>query len=273
VLIGLAIALIIYVLNRYYGIQFMTVTDETKTDNFETNYCESTSCVRCYKYKATLAKAVIKLRHIEDADIVCKIQAGINHGIFNSTDRQQPNVFYFKELESTPVWKTDMFKESQLLEKSYTLIKNEFDSLMTQDDKGVWKNNRTPQGSWDVIHFINQGKEIAENCSLCPKLMDFIQSMQSTMRSNVFGNVMFSIVKPGTVISEHYGPTNIRLRCHLGVYSSYNQVKYSTQTHLHTKLPLTLLMHTLYNNLLIECFVFIQQYLYLMFIISYKNEM
>ena len=36
------------------------------------------------------------------------------------------------------------------------------------------------------------------------------------MKGNLFGNVAFSVVESGTTIAPHHGPSNIRIRCHLG---------------------------------------------------------
>ncbi|XP_037085102.1 aspartate beta-hydroxylase domain-containing protein 2-like [Pollicipes pollicipes] len=37
------------------------------------------------------------------------------------------------------------------------------------------------------------------------------------MRRTVFSNVCFSLLEPGTRIEPHRGPTNARVRCHLGL--------------------------------------------------------
>jgi aspartyl/asparaginyl beta-hydroxylase (cupin superfamily) len=107
-------------------------------------------------------------------------------------------------------------KDCQELEKSVQTIRDDIKFLLENPDKGIWKRNKTPNGSWDVFHFINQGSAITVNQTICPKTMNIVNRLSSVMKENVFGNVLISVLKPGTVITPHYGPTNIRLRCHLG---------------------------------------------------------
>lgn len=194
----------------------MTLKSEDKNDGNQTKFCESKDCVRCNTYGDTLAKALTKVETLEDRDLIERIKNGINHKPFEVDEKQQPNVFCYYGLESTPVWKTEILGDCDILTNSSEIIKAEFYSLIKQGTQEGWKRNRTPQGSWDVFHLINQGLEVPENCNRCPKTMAVIWSLQSAMVENVFGNVMFSVLKSGTVITEHYGPTNIRLRCHLG---------------------------------------------------------
>lgn len=217
IVFGIIAFITIYLLNRIYGFEFMRLTDATRNVDSVTNYCDSKDCVRCNTYKGTLTTAAVKLRQIDDTEIRNRLEIGITRITFNTLDRQQPNVFFYRELESTPTWDSSLFVECSILENSFKVIRKEFDSLIQQEYKGIWKNNRTQQGSWDVFHLINQGKEVPENCELCPGTTDIIDSLTSAMKNNVFGNVMFSVVRPETVITEHYGPTNIRLRCHLGL--------------------------------------------------------
>ncbi|KAK7459437.1 hypothetical protein BaRGS_00039005 [Batillaria attramentaria] len=51
----------------------------------------------------------------------------------------------------------------------------------------------------------------------CPVTWKAIQSLPCAMTGNLFSNVAFSVVMPGTTVLPHYGPTNIRLRAHLGL--------------------------------------------------------
>uniref|UniRef100_A0A8C8VKN9 Aspartyl/asparaginy/proline hydroxylase domain-containing protein n=1 Tax=Pelusios castaneus TaxID=367368 RepID=A0A8C8VKN9_9SAUR len=37
------------------------------------------------------------------------------------------------------------------------------------------------------------------------------------LSANRFGNACFIVLPPGTILPGRYGPTNVRLRCHLGL--------------------------------------------------------
>lgn len=218
--IGLIVLVILVLLNRYYGFELMRLKSDSANSAIDTNYCESTDCVRCNKYRDTLAKAFERLKRLDHnfEQTRERILNGINHGPFLVADKQQPSVFFLRELESVPVWnRSGLFADCYKLEEAFIAIKAECLSLLTHGKNGLWKTNRTPQGLWEVFHMIDQGKEIQENACLCPETMTVVRSLQSAMLSNVFGNVMFSVLKPGTIITEHFGPTNIRLRCHLGM--------------------------------------------------------
>ncbi|GLD52638.1 aspartate beta-hydroxylase domain-containing protein 2 isoform X2 [Lates japonicus] len=41
--------------------------------------------------------------------------------------------------------------------------------------------------------------------------------LRTFIANNVFGDACFSVLTPGALITEHDGPTNVRLRCHLGL--------------------------------------------------------
>ncbi|XP_010007479.1 PREDICTED: aspartate beta-hydroxylase domain-containing protein 2, partial [Nestor notabilis] len=78
-----------------------------------------------------------------------------------------------------------------------------------------WKMNSTPSGEWFTFYLVNQGMCVPRNCRRCPRTYRLLGSLRTCIGNNVFGNACISVLSPGTVIAEHYGPTNIRIRCHL----------------------------------------------------------
>lgn len=208
----LCIGLFFYI-SRRYGIVFM------KTELYEeNNYCSDENCVRCNKYNVTVVNALKKISSVKDRVISFKIQKGINfiHRPLDAGFKQRPNVFYYDNLTARNIW-DKKFDCCSTLENDSKIILSEVEYLTENNHLGVWKKNRTPNGSWDVFHLINQGSAVPENQALCPQTMNIINSLSTSMKKNVFGNVMFSVLRPGTEITPHYGPTNIRLRCHLGI--------------------------------------------------------
>jgi aspartate beta-hydroxylase len=71
---------------------------------------------------------------------------------------------------------------------------------------------RTAQ--WSVLFLYQRGRKNADNCSRLPETFAVIEANR-TVRDLV-GFAYFSILAPGTHVAPHAGPTNMRLRCHLG---------------------------------------------------------
>lgn len=196
---------------------------ESRSDS-STKFCSSPDCVRCTLYRSTILLAKDRLLEIKpgNEEVVKKVEeAFITLPLDrSSTFSQNPNVFFYHELQSAPFWETEIFDDSRILESNFNTILSEFQNIVHNKQTGVWKRNETPSGAWEVFHLVNQGTRVEQNSQLCPETMSIISALSSAMTRNVFGNVTFSVIHPSTVISEHYGPTNIRLRCHLGkVYS------------------------------------------------------
>lgn len=219
--VSLLVIGLFYCISKRNGLYFMRTEHLNTSTEVKSNYCNDTNCVRCNKYLETVSIALSKLSSVHNRVISFKIQKGLDFIYRPIPDdfRQKPNVFYYDCLESMGIWKNRFkirLKDCLIIEKSFQTIKDETMFLLENPSLGIWKRNNTPNGSWDVFHFINQGSPVPVNQAICPKTMDVINSLSSVMKKNVFGNVMISVLKPGTEITPHYGPTNIRLRCHLG---------------------------------------------------------
>ena len=79
------------------------------------------------------------------------------------------------------------------------------------------------EGEWNWINYIEKGKLrddlFKEHCPKTTQLLS--ESVGSRlMLGTPFSYTFFSIMKPGTKINAHYGPSNIRLRCHFPIYSN-----------------------------------------------------
>lgn len=135
---------------------------------------------------------------------------------------QSPTIFHM-ELAANPNW-TDFevhTNDQKLLKLNLEIIQKEFgvvfDALKSGDNSG-WKNNNIPQGHWCIFPFVNQGKIVAQNCRRCPGVAELVLGcLPAMMNDCVFGNAAFSILYPNSHITPHCGPTNLRLRCHLGL--------------------------------------------------------
>ena len=68
---------------------------------------------------------------------------------------------------------------------------------------------------WPMTYSI-QGIADSANCKLVPTVCKLVEDLPE-VASMVFGDVKLSIVQPGTHIAAHCGPTNMKLRLHLGL--------------------------------------------------------
>lgn len=146
---------------------------------------------------------------------------------YQPQDLQQPNILFVHELTALPIWTDeDFFSDVTILESKVDDILQEFNHAYLNLWPSGWLINNTPTGEWAVFHLINQGVPVKKSCDECPLTYDVINQLVGCMKSNVFANVSFSVVQPGTHISPHYGPTNVRIRCHLGLQVSHSDVSY-----------------------------------------------
>lgn len=136
---------------------------------------------------------------------------------------QRPEVFFLPDLPSAPFFSREVQRHDvELLEQSFPTLLAEFENIYQAAGPGGsapppgWKANATPRGQWWTFYLVNQGIPLVPNVRRCPRAWRVLAQLRTFIANNVFGNACFSVLTPGGLISEHYGPTNIRLRCHLG---------------------------------------------------------
>ena len=165
--------------------------------------CDSSECFRCLLKNKQISK--------EDVNTMDK-----NQFVQKNGQILVPNLV----LTDQPFIDNKYFEDDvKLLEGNWKVLLQECLQIIPSTDKisnKTWKNNNTPDGCWSVFHLYNQGKQVENNVKACPKTNEIINKLNSISYSK-FGNVCFSIIKPNTIIPEHCGPTNARIRCHLGL--------------------------------------------------------
>lgn len=70
-------------------------------------------------------------------------------------------------------------------------------------------------GAWEVLFLFERGKENEHVTALCPITTSILKSHRVV--KGLAGLAYFSRMAAGTSIAPHQGPTNMRLRCHLGI--------------------------------------------------------
>jgi Aspartyl/Asparaginyl beta-hydroxylase len=121
---------------------------------------------------------------------------------------------HYPGLESRPWHDPADFPLAQYLETNFQAIRAEILALDPAEfHPEAEAIERT--GNWDVLFFYDRGRRIQENCNACPVLLQGIDT-HPAMRT-IAGLIYVSRLRAGTHIASHRGPTNFRLRCHLGI--------------------------------------------------------
>lgn len=226
----------------------LQVENEVKAD-----VCTSTSCVRCSRSVYSTEKLLRKWKKIKEdlkpcedtrkkffnAIIKSSNQVYMNDGTRNIAKKQNPTVFYLEGLPGK-IWyeKTanEFAEKLSILENDdfQQIVKSEFTNVYNYF-KHEWVSNEVPSGGWYLYYLYNQGVKNEENCLRCPRVIKEIEKLEVAMLDCAFGNVVFSVLLPGTSIRLHCGPTNVRIRCHIpiiappGYFLMVGDVQYTWQ--------------------------------------------
>jgi aspartyl/asparaginyl beta-hydroxylase (cupin superfamily) len=124
---------------------------------------------------------------------------------------QRPE-FYIPGLRSLAWHDPAEFPWVGRLESAHAAIAAECQALA-----GSGALDRRPEGRggrWATAHLYFLGERSAELCERCPVTSQLIESIPGADHA---GLVYFASLAPGTHLEPHCGPTNARLRCHLGL--------------------------------------------------------
>uniref|UniRef100_A0A4W3IT14 Aspartate beta-hydroxylase domain-containing protein 2 n=1 Tax=Callorhinchus milii TaxID=7868 RepID=A0A4W3IT14_CALMI len=191
-------------------------------------HCQSAHCIRCTHNEGRNQKLYHNLqeyaKHYSWSGMG-RIHKGIREQgryLNNRPSIQKPEVFFLPDLPTAPFFSREAQKhDAELLERNYQVILSEFEAIYKAFSNcnlpQGWKVNSTPRGEWFTFYLVNQGGCLPSNCRKCPRTYRLLSSLRTFIGNNVFGNACFSVLSPDTLITEHYGPTNVRIRCHLGL--------------------------------------------------------
>lgn len=128
--------------------------------------------------------------------------------------KSDPRKSVYPDLPSQPWHDPKGFPIVAALDAAYVQIKEE---VMRLRDEDFHQESETISrvGSWDVFFFYERGNKNIGNCARCPTITTIIEQHE-TLRSQA-GLIYLSRLKSGTYIAPHRGPTNLRVRCHLGI--------------------------------------------------------
>lgn len=119
--------------------------------------------------------------------------------------------------DTPAVWDHDAFEWSHRVEAAYSAVRAEVDRLLAGPSEipriedvtgGIPQGNEGPWRSFVLMH---QGRWMDWNCKRCPDTTRLVRTIPGLMMAG------FSVLEPGTHITEHRGPNKGALRYQLGV--------------------------------------------------------
>mmetsp|Transcript_72747 Transcript_72747/g.207203 ORF Transcript_72747/g.207203 Transcript_72747/m.207203 type:complete len:338 (-) Transcript_72747:76-1089(-) len=149
-------------------------------------------------------------------------------GMVLSVD-QRPR-YGIPHLKSRPFWEVDQLSEGQqnsvkILEKNWKAIWAEAKPVLSKglnSNAGILERNDNHEGlvaagEWSILRLYLRGQRNGTVCKQVPKLCAVMDEVVKETPLCRLGQVKFSMLPPGTKVLPHCGPSNMRLRLHLGL--------------------------------------------------------
>lgn len=163
-----------------------------------------------------LGEALVRLGRNDEAEIIYKDAAA--KGLFLS--EHQRSLYNVNHLKARPFWtlaESGYKNELRNLEEHWTGIRDEGLNLL--NNVGYFINeaeNLRDFGDWKQFELFARGQKNQRNCERAPFTCKLIETFPAA-RFCKRGQVKFSVMHPDTHVWPHCGPTNCRLRAHLGL--------------------------------------------------------
>ncbi|KAM9551082.1 aspartyl/asparaginyl beta-hydroxylase-like isoform 10-T10 [Salvelinus alpinus] len=133
----------------------------------------------------------------------------------------QRSLYNVDGLKAQPWWTpkdTGYMDLVKTLERNWRIIRDEAQSVMDKTT-GLFvpeEENLREKGEWGQFTLWQQGKKAGESCRSVPKTCGLLERFPEAIGCKR-GQIKFSVMQPGTHVWPHTGPTNCRLRMHLGL--------------------------------------------------------
>ena len=126
---------------------------------------------------------------------------------------RRPGLVY-PDLVSRPWHNPEAFPLVAFLESHFDEIRGEI--LALQDGRFHRESERIGRtGNWDVAFLYERGRRHEEVCAACPVTTRGVETHPAIR--TMAGMIYVSRMRGQTHIEAHRGPTNMRVRCHLGI--------------------------------------------------------
>ncbi|XP_028624325.1 aspartyl/asparaginyl beta-hydroxylase isoform X3 [Grammomys surdaster] len=159
------------------------------------------------------------MQRVGDKEAYKWYELGHKRGHFASV--WQRSLYNVNGLKAQPWWtprETGYTELVKSLERNWKLIRDE--GLMVMDKaKGLFlpeDENLREKGDWSQFTLWQQGRKNENACKGAPKTCTLLEKFSETTGCRR-GQIKYSIMHPGTHVWPHTGPTNCRLRMHLGL--------------------------------------------------------
>ncbi|XP_058030516.1 aspartyl/asparaginyl beta-hydroxylase isoform X3 [Ahaetulla prasina] len=146
-------------------------------------------------------------------------ELGYQRGHFASV--WQRSLYNVKGLKAQPWWTAKETGYTELiksLEKNWKVIRDEGLAVMDRS-KGLFlpeDENLREKGDWSQFTLWQQGRKNENACNSVPKSCALLERFSEATGCRR-GQIKYSVMHPGTHVWPHTGPTNCRLRMHLGL--------------------------------------------------------
>ncbi|CAL8313052.1 unnamed protein product [Merluccius merluccius] len=133
----------------------------------------------------------------------------------------QRSLYNVDGLKAQPWWtpkETGYTELVKTLERGWKTIREEVLAVMDQKT-GLFvpeEENLRETGEWGQYTLWQQGRRAGDACRSVPKTCSFLERFPEATNCKR-GQIKFSVMQPGTHVWPHTGPTNCRLRMHLGL--------------------------------------------------------
>nr|XP_035938353.1 aspartyl/asparaginyl beta-hydroxylase isoform X2 [Halichoerus grypus] len=133
----------------------------------------------------------------------------------------QRSLYNVHGLKAQPWWtprETGYTELVKSLERNWKLIRDEGLAVMDKA-KGLFlpeDENLREKGDWSQFTLWQQGRKNENACKGAPKTCSLLDKFPETTGCRR-GQIKYSVMHPGTHVWPHTGPTNCRLRMHLGL--------------------------------------------------------
>jgi hypothetical protein len=125
-------------------------------------------------------------------------------------------------LRDRPWWDAAEFGAATAVQTSYQAIRAEFlnillcGQLRLHPQSAGGPRTQISDGAWNIFEILSDGRVNAANSVLAPCTSRTLMSLPE-VTTNPNGLAYFSVLNPGVHIKAHRGPTNSRIRIHLGL--------------------------------------------------------
>ncbi|XP_053089732.1 aspartyl/asparaginyl beta-hydroxylase isoform X22 [Pangasianodon hypophthalmus] len=146
-------------------------------------------------------------------------EAGYRRGHFASV--WQRSLYNVPGLRAQPWWtakETGYTDLVRTLERNWMTIREEALAVL-DTNSGLFlpeDENLRETGNWGQFTLWQQGRKVGPSCQSVPKTCALVERFKEATTCKR-GQIKFSVMQPGTHVWPHTGPTNCRLRMHLGL--------------------------------------------------------